>query len=339
VSLSQKRKEELEKISRELGALVLDTFDENTRLTHLIHWPPPGKSLTFSKDYRVAHSIPNCLIVTSDWLYKCQDAMTQVDEVGFHPAGAPTTKSEMEIEASESVIAVGQAVSLPQIPKVPFAHQLEDMKTSFRSEIPPRPMPLAPRMNSGDNDSTSHVMAAPLTERTDTRANEISSSSPDDSMDPPERKASNLSGISSFLGKLGKDELVASTNAHKKTRGRLQGKAVAGKQRIFSRTPSAASMSGNQSHISNATPSAAVEPSLLEPTPEEQLVQSQALGYNYEETLMEKKIVRAKLDKSAPIETPRAIRASRVQKPRGAVDLVPTPRRSGRRGGGGSGGI
>ena len=57
---------------------------------------------------------------------------------------------------------------------------------------------------------------------------------------------------------------------------------------------------------------------------------SQALGYNYEETAMEKKIVRAKLDRNAPLETPRGSR-TRVARPRGAVDLVPVARRSARK--------
>lgn len=338
--MSQKRKEELEDIARELGAQVLASFDENTQLTHLVHFPPLGNSLESSKDYRLAHLIADCLVVTGDWLYKCQEAMMRVDEGGFHPMNGIAVALEITTRGPENVLAVGQAVNLPQDMEVTDAQQPDGTKTDFCSEPePPHPMPPAPGRSSGGDDPMSPAMVALLAERTETRVNEISSSSFGNSMDPPERKGSNISGISEILGKLGKDELMASSNAHRKTRGRLQGKAVTGKQRVFSRTPSAVSTSGDQSVLPTITPSAPIEPSRLYTMPEEQPVQSQALGYNYEETLMEKKIVRAKLDKSAPIETPKAVKASRVQKSRNAVDSVPTPRRSGRRSGGRIGGI
>jgi len=160
-----------------------------------------------------------------------------------------------------------------------------------------------------------------------------SANPPNSSHDRPKlRKASSssltgLSGISEILGKFGKDQLTsANSGASKKPRGRLQGRATTGASRVFSRTPS---LGGNTPASSQRVEIAAVRKQERIVEEEIEPIPSQALGYNYEETSMEKKKVRQKLDKYAhTIETPKSLRVKKTQP---AVDLVPHTRRSTRK--------
>jgi hypothetical protein len=159
-----------------------------------------------------------------------------------------------------------------------------------------------------------------------------SANPPNSSHDPPKlRKASSssltsLSGISEILGKFGKDQLTsANSGASKKPRGRLQGRATTGASRVFSRTPPLGDMSApsQKMEIVAVRKQERIVEEEIEPIP------SQALGYNYEETSMEKKKVRQKLDKYAhTIETPKSLKVKKTQP---AVDLVPHTRRSTRK--------
>lgn len=314
-------------VARGLGAVVLDSFDENTQLTHLVHWAAPGKPLDSARDFRVAALIVSCSIVSRDWLCKCQETGKWVDEKAYN----------MHSETADSAVALIQEAFAPHKAKEP----LEQRTPSVESKPRIAPPPSSNQHEPSPQVALAPTVSGPLAECSSLRINEASSSaSTRGSMEPPERKSSNLSGISEILGKFGKDQLAAAmapSNTHGKTRGRLQGKAMAGKPRVFSRTPSAASVDGNitGSQPSRA-PSAPKETMAIEPV---DIVPSQALGYNDEETAMEKEIVRAKLDKTAPLDTPRSLR-NRVQRPKGAVDLIPIARRSGRkRESGGGGGI
>jgi hypothetical protein len=286
----------------------------------------------------MASSITGCYIVSREWLYKCREMGKRVDDRQYtlaepavvemdvdepepepEPAPAPMPEPEPEPEYFGSVIIVGEReVARPQVQEDTISEQLD--------LCPPPPPP--PHLRTSNDSSsltpqntTSQIPSLPLAES----GGNPSSDNTRASMDPPsgrhglERKSSsNVSGLSEILRNLSKDQLTAAHNKNQpgRSRGRLQGKAAAGKGRVFSRTPSAASSSGTQ-------PSQALASS--------QALPSQALAYNIEETSLEKKLVRAKLDKTAPpLETPRALR-NRVQKPSGAVDLTPVPRRSERK--------
>ncbi|KAF8539267.1 BRCT domain-containing protein [Trichophaea hybrida] len=319
-----KRDARLGNVARDLGAVVLDNFDEITQLTHLVHWATSGKPLDSARDFRVATSIVGCSIVSRDWLYKCHETGERVDEKVY----------EMCSEAANTTIVVAQGVSTPRKTNESLQQQIPDLGSALRIAPPP---PSSNQHELSPQVASASAITGPLAECSSLRINEANSSSASTrgSMEPPERKSS-LSGISEILSKFGKDQLAAAmapSNTHGKTRGRLQGKATAGKPRVFSRTPSAASVAGDVAGSqSSRAPSVSREPMELEPM---DIIPSQALGYNDEETAMEKNIVRAKLDKTAPLETPRT--RNRVQKPKGAVDLMPVARRSARKSSGGGG--
>ncbi|KAA8901712.1 hypothetical protein FN846DRAFT_956755 [Sphaerosporella brunnea] len=161
---------------------------------------------------------------------------------------------------------------------------------------PPPPPPQQPQTTTGSLEpELIPVLAANASSRTPTLDRKSSSSS-------------TLSGLSQILGKLSKGK---ASNKKPGPRGRLQGKASSDKERVFSRPPSEGGML--------PPPSQPQEMQMQQP--------SQALAYNYEETSLERKRVRAKLDKNAV--TPAAERQRvPVEKPRGAVDLTPVARRS-----------
>lgn len=294
---------------------MLDSVDQGTPLTHLVHWAAPGKPPESAKELRLAASASGgCWIVSRDWLYKCREAGARADERAY------------EICPGRGEGGGGDAGNDDD-------DGGDDDDDDGESDIT-----MASCSNQPETTSQQAASIGPLAERTSPRINESHASPP-----RSERKSSSLSGISEILGKFGKEQLAAamassslsssSAGAHSRARGKLQGKAAAGKTRLFSRTPSAASMAEDTAapQPARAPSESAAEPlSAAEPGGQAGTAASQALGYNYEETAMEKKIVRAKLDRNAPLETPRGSR-TRAVRLRGAVDLVPVARRSARK--------
>jgi hypothetical protein len=285
----------------------------------------------------MASSITGCSIVSRDWLYKCREMGKRVDEKQYtlaepvvieldmdEPETAPVPEPEPEPSSLESVIIVGEReVARPQ------AHEdtISEKMDVCPSPSPPPPPPPHPQTSSDSSltpqNTTTETPSLPIAESVGNPASDNTRTS----MDPPafgrhglkRKSSSSLSGLSEILRNLSKDQLTAAHNKKQpgRSRGPLQGKAAAGTGRVFSRTPSAASSS-----------SGALERPEDDAPPSQKPLPSQALAYNVEETLLEKKLVRAKLDKTAPpLETPRALR-NRVQEPTGAVDLTPARRRS-----------
>lgn len=328
-------RDDLVNIVKQLGGVVLESFDAHTSLTHFIHFPSldPREIDPRHEDLEAACSIKGCWVVSPDWLHKSLKIGKLQDETKFlsRPANFVTA-----VQKEESPL---QLSSLLQLDDRTFLHPRKLSQLVAPEDNVPRRS--CYQVSKDDNSQGSHPL----------RRGSAGAAAVNDCLNPlggspdpltsglQHNTSSSLSGVSEILGRFEKEQIFTAAIGKpdvKKTRGKLQGKATAGGvpvARVFSRTPSASSLVGSGDSKGLKQPKA-FRPTQEEPLePENVLVPSQALGYNSEETTMEKKIVRAKLDKNAPLETPAKSKTRKKVPTRtgNAADQTPAARRSARK--------
>ncbi|KAI5790148.1 hypothetical protein EDC01DRAFT_783841 [Geopyxis carbonaria] len=215
------RAAELNALATSLGAAVLDTFQSDSPLTHLIHISASAPGHDTTRDVKLALAI-NAPIVSPGWLTACLQSGQREPESSFPPLPPPATSPTPSSSAASTL-------------------------------TPPPP--------TSDTTATATADSIALS-RTD-------------------------SDLSEMLTKFGPSQLASAMDAPRKPRGRLQGRAVPGTNRGFSRTPSLVGEAG---------------PGGGEGPPSTQVVLSQGIGYTDEEAERERTRVRRRLDPAAVAE-------------------------------------
>ncbi|KAI5816057.1 hypothetical protein BZA77DRAFT_314276 [Pyronema omphalodes] len=345
------------------GAQVLEDLDK-LAITHFVCSKDFYDTQHPNKELQRDRGSQNCVIVSPEWLYKMKTAgkLLAEDDFIWTPESTeenPTKKNPREEDPPEDNPPEEKESSLILPEPLPETHLM-----------PP------PRRRSGTLTTTETTVSVEemsdraggtvlsATETTTTTTHVITvdpnlaamfTTSPNSSFTPltsgsgepvPEANvtSSNLSEISTMLSKFPKSQLAAAIAAPApRGQRKLQGRATGARQRVFSRTPSGASMSSDSqpppvittsglSSLSTISGSQDMADEMEKQAAKDAETQaSQALRYNHEEIAMEKREMRKRLDKNAVVETP--ARTTRAAPKRGkAAESQHTPaRRSARK--------
>jgi hypothetical protein len=346
------------------GAEVLDIFDKFAIVTHFVCSKDFYDPQHPNKELQRAHDSQNCVIISPEWLYKMKAAgkLLPEDEFRWTPESteeSPTKKNprgedppeDNPPEEEESALILPEP--LPETDLMPPPRRRSGTLTTTETSVSVEEM--SDRAGGTVLSATETTTTTTHVITVDPNLAAMFTTSPNSSFTPltsgsgdpvPEANitSSNLSEISTMLSKFPKAQLAAAIAAPApRGQRKLQGRATGARQRVFSRTPSGASMTGDSqpppvmttsglsslSTISGSQDMAEEKGKQVAKDAETQA--SQALGYNHEEIAMEKREMRKRLDKNAVVETP--AKTTRAAPKRGkAAESQQTPaRRSARK--------